>query len=153
LIIAGRGSLAAEIQRIARPPIEFLGEVSDTRLRELYRRCRALVFAGLEDFGMVLAEAQAAGRPVVCFGDGGAREAVLPGQTGVYFHEQSEAAILHAVAQAETTEWVPDEIRAHSLQFSRRRFADAINAILQSRAGVRPALDDSTPLACSKATS
>jgi glycosyltransferase involved in cell wall biosynthesis len=132
LVIAGRGSLAGELRRMARPPVEFLGEVSDAELRELYRCCRALVFAGCEDFGMVMVEAQACGRPVVCFGKGGAREAVLDGRTGLFFREQSTAAVVHAIEEFESRSWNPSLARAHSLHFSRDRFREGIGRIFSA---------------------
>jgi glycosyltransferase involved in cell wall biosynthesis len=136
LIVAGRGSLSREIRRLARAPVEFEGEVTDARLRDLYRGCRALVFAGLEDFGMVLAEAQACGRPVICFGEGGAREAVIPGLTGIHFEEQSEAALLRAVERFESVTWDSATIRANSLRFSCHRFRNAMAVLLQASAGL-----------------
>ena len=153
LIVAGRGSLANEIRRIARPPVEFEGEVSDTRLRELYRGCRALVFAGLEDFGMVLVEAQACGRPVICYGEGGAREAVIADCTGIHFAEQSESAILRAVERSETVAWDPEALRAHSLKFSCHHFRAAMAALLRARTGLQPhEPQDATSCALSEAT-
>jgi glycosyltransferase involved in cell wall biosynthesis len=149
--VAGRGSLSNEIRRIARPPVEFVGDVSDSRLRDLYRGCRGLVFAGLEDFGMVLVEAQACGRPVICYGEGGAREAVIAGRTGVYFGEQSEAAILRAITRFEALTWDPATIRAHSLKFSRHRFRDAMAALLHARAGLSPTRHGSTSRALTQA--
>jgi glycosyltransferase involved in cell wall biosynthesis len=131
LIVAGRGSLSRDLRRIVRSPVEFEGEVSDARLRELYRGCRALVFAGLEDFGMVLVEAQACGRPVICFGGGGAREAVVAGRTGLHFHEQSEAALLRAVERFESMSWDAGAIRAHSLKFSSERFRESMTSLLE----------------------
>jgi glycosyltransferase involved in cell wall biosynthesis len=151
LIVAGRGSLSNEIRRIVRPPVEFVGDVSDSLLRDLYRGCRGLVFAGLEDFGMVLVEAQACGRPVICYGEGGAREAVIAGRTGVYFGEQSEAAILRAITRFEALTWDPATIRAHSLKFSRHRFRDAMAALLHARAGLSPTHHGSTSRALAQA--
>src|SRR5262249_47677144 len=65
LLVAGKGTLERQLRRRARAPVEFLGEVSDEKLRELYQHCRALVFPGREDFGIVPVEAQACGRPVI----------------------------------------------------------------------------------------
>jgi glycosyltransferase involved in cell wall biosynthesis len=124
LLIAGTGSLADPLRRIARPPVEFLGWVSDSRLRELYQSCRALIFPGTEDFGMVPVEAQACGRPVICFAKGGATETVVDGITGVHFHEQSARAISAAVRRSESTSWDTAVIRRNSLRFSRQLFEE-----------------------------
>lgn len=122
LVIAGKGTLSAQIRKRARPPVEFVGDVSDERLRELYRGCRALIFPGREDFGIVPVEAQACGLPVICFAQGGAAETVIDGQTGVHFHEQTTEALIAAVARSEGLAWDGAAIRANSLRFSRQEF-------------------------------
>ena len=128
LLVAGGGTLERQLRARARPPVELLGAVSDERLRELYRGCRALIFPGREDFGMVPVEAQACGRPVICFGEGGALETVADGRTGIHFRPQTPAALAAAVAHSETIEWDHAAIRAHSLQFSRAQFRDKMKA-------------------------
>lgn len=128
LVIAGKGTLARQLRARAKPPIEFVGEVSDEKLRDLYRRCRALIFPGLEDFGMMPVEAQACGRPVVCYGAGGATESVIDGETGVHFRSQTSAALREAVERLESMSWNSARIRAHSLQFSRQRFQQELRS-------------------------
>jgi glycosyltransferase involved in cell wall biosynthesis len=125
LVVAGNGTMAEELKKIARPPVEFLGWVSDLHLRELYRHCRALIFPGLEDFGMVPVEAQACGAPVICFGQGGALETVQDGVTGVRFVRQSADDLLEAVERAERISWSPARIREMSLRFSADVFRNA----------------------------
>jgi len=132
LLIAGKGTLARQLRARVRPPVEFLGEVGDARLRELYRGCRALIFPGREDFGIVPVEAQACGRPVVCFGEGGATESVIDGLTGVHFRPQSTEALLGSVERLESLSWDPGEIRRHSLRFSRQCFRERILAFFRS---------------------
>ncbi len=132
LLVAGKGTLGKDLHTRARPPVEFLGEVSDERLRDLYRNCRALVFPGREDFGMVPVEAQACGRPVVCFGEGGATETVVDGCTGVHFRPQTAGSLLAAVEKLEAMEWDSRAIRQQSLSFSRHRFRDSINAFFRA---------------------
>ena len=80
--------------------MEFLGWQSDERVRELYRQCRAVLFPGEEDFGIVPLEAMASGKPVIAYGKGGVLETVIPlnpvvpidgaaSPTGVFFYEQT----------------------------------------------------------------
>ncbi len=130
LLIAGSGTLDRELRARARPPVEFLGAVSDEKLCDLYRRARALVFPGREDFGMVPVEAQACGRPVICYGAGGALESVVEGRTGVYFQAPTAPALWEAVERAENIDWDPDAIRRHSLSFSRPQFQARMKALL-----------------------
>ncbi len=122
LLVAGKGTLEPELRARARPPVEFLGEVSDEKLRELYRGCRALIFPAREDFGLVPVEAQACGRPVICFGEGGALETVIDGVTGIHFRPQTAEALAATVRRAESIPWDSGAIRRHSLQFSRQQF-------------------------------
>ena len=130
LLVAGKGTLERELRKRAGSPVEFLGEVNDERLRELYRHCRALIFPGLEDFGMVPVEAQACGRPVICYGAGGALETVIDGVTGVQFQPQTVEALRAAVERFENASWDSARIREHSLQFSPKRFQDEMRSFL-----------------------
>jgi len=99
LKIVGTGPLDEEARLRARLPPEasLLGRVDDAALRELYRDCRAVVMPGVEDFGIVPLEAMACGRPAVVFGEGGGPESVVPGETGVLFHEPTPHALRAAV--------------------------------------------------------
>ncbi len=83
LVVAGEGRSRAEVEALAGPRTTFVGRVDDDELRSLYRRCRALLMPGVEDFGIVPVEAQACGAPVVAVDAGGARDSVRPGETGV----------------------------------------------------------------------
>ena len=128
LKIAGAGTELAALRKLAAPNVEFLGRVPDEGVRELYRRCRFLVFPGEEDFGIVPLEAQACGKPVVAFGKGGLLETVVAGRTGAFFGEQTPEALQAAVAQAEKTEWDPAAIRAHAETFGEDRFLAGLRA-------------------------
>lgn len=99
LKIAGTGPLSEEARLRSRLPPEasLVGRVDDETLRELYRGCRAVVMAGVEDFGIVPLEAMACGRPAVAFAEGGGPESVTPGETGVLFHEPTAACLRAAV--------------------------------------------------------
>ena len=130
LVVVGTGTLEAELRAAASGNVQFTGRVSDGDLLGWYRRCRALVFPGIEDFGMVPVEAQACGRPVICCGRGGATESVMDGETGVHFRPQTVQALAAAVEQFEERSWDPEKIRRNSLRFSssvfRARMAEAV---------------------------
>ena len=109
---------------------EFLGRVDDRRLIELYARCRALVVPGVEEFGITMVEAHAAGRPVVAAAEGGALEIVADGVTGVLVRPRSVDALADALR---TTDWEGfDAVRlgASAERFSggqfRRHFITAV---------------------------
>jgi glycosyltransferase involved in cell wall biosynthesis len=136
LVVAGAGEELGRLRRQATNNIEFLGRVSDAELRQLYSRCRALVFPGIEDFGMIPVEAQAAGAPVIAFGAGGALETVIDGRTGLFFHEPTVAALQAALAQFEAMPpFDPDACRQQAAQFAPEYFKKAFaNVVLAAQA-------------------
>ncbi|MCX6616438.1 MAG: glycosyltransferase [Acidobacteria bacterium] len=125
LVVVGHGSQAGALRRLAGPRVEFAGWVSDESLRELYRSCRAVLFPGIEDFGIVPVEAQACGKPVLAYACGGALETVLPGRTGLLFAEQTEESLQAAVRGLDDFPFDANAARTNSLRFSRPRFESA----------------------------
>ena len=91
LVVIGNGKMRESLLRRSGNDrnIHFLGRVSDHDLRGVYSNARALLFPGIEDFGIVPVEAQAAGIPVIARDAGGALETVVAGETGVFFSEDS----------------------------------------------------------------
>lgn len=128
LKIAGVGTELEALKKLGAPNVEFLGRVPDEGVRELYRRCRFLVFPGEEDFGIVPLEAQACGKPVLAYGKGGLLETVGEGQTGVFFGEQTAEALAEAAARAAGIAWDAGVIRRHAEQFGEARFLDGMRA-------------------------
>jgi glycosyltransferase involved in cell wall biosynthesis len=98
LRIVGTGPEESRLRRLAPPEVEFLGRVSDEDLRDLYRRCRAVLMPGVEDFGIVPLEAMACGRPAIVYGEGGGLESVEDGRTGLVFTEPTARALREKVA-------------------------------------------------------
>jgi glycosyltransferase involved in cell wall biosynthesis len=117
LKIVGRGRQRSRLAALAGPNIEFLGPVSQDELRRLYSRCRALIWPEASDFGIAPVEVQASGRPVIAYAAGGALETVVGGKTGVFFHQQTPAALIAAVQSFETREFDPAVIRRHAEQY------------------------------------
>ena len=128
LKIAGSGSEEASLRALAAgaPNIEFAGHPDDAGIRRLYRRCRFLVFPGLEDFGIVPVEAQACGKPVIAYGEGGILDTVRDKRTGLFFGAQTPEALADAVERAAAMSWDPAEIRANAVRFAPERFLDGI---------------------------
>ena len=100
LHVIGKGPELSELRRIARENIRFTEYLDEAGLARAYREAKALVFAAEEDFGIIPLEVQAAGRPVICFGSGGALETVVSEgneRTGVFFSEPSVPAIVETI--------------------------------------------------------
>jgi glycosyltransferase involved in cell wall biosynthesis len=153
LKIVGEGPEEKRLKKIAGPKVEFLGEKPDRAVAELYAGCRALIFPGKEDFGIVPLEAQASGRPVVAYGAGGALETIVPlnpetfknseqtgrmadlngPPSGVFFYQQTPEALQQAVELFESNDDCFDsrELRSHAQKFSRERFKAQIRAFIQ----------------------
>jgi len=122
LVVIGDGPEKKKLESRAGPTVRLLGSQSDAAVVQAMQQCRAFVFAGEEDFGIVMAEAQACGKPVIAFGRGGAAEIVDPGETGLLFEEQSTECVIDALDRFERASFEPFAIRRSSLRFSRERF-------------------------------
>ena len=137
LVIVGTGPERGTLQKIAGPNVKFLGWQSDEQVRDWYAGCRALLFPGEEDFGIVPLETQACGKPVIAFGRGGALETVVEGETGLFFAEQTVDALAAAMAKLEKEHdrFVPSTIRAHAMKFDRTVFKQRIQEFVQQAMG------------------
>jgi glycosyltransferase involved in cell wall biosynthesis len=133
LVVIGGGEMLDEIRRLAGPTITVLGTQPFDVLKQHYARCRALIFPGEEDFGMVPVEAMASGRPVVAFGLGGATETVANGISGVFFAEQTVEAISSAVRSLAGIEIDSGKIAAHARQFGRDQFFQKMRTHIDQR--------------------
>ncbi len=123
LQIAGSGPLEAELKARAEgyDNIVFHGRLSDAELKKVMSRCRALLFPGYEDFGIVPVEAMAAGLPVIAFAAGGASETVKP-ECGMLFNEQSVDSLLEAMNSLDTNQCDPRSLIEHAAQYDRSIF-------------------------------
>ena len=133
LKIVGEGDHGAVLRKMARSNIEFVGAASDEKLAHYYSRCRALIFPGEEDFGIVPVEAMASGRPVIAFGVGGALETVIDGETGLFFNAQTSDALIEAVQRSEKMSFDSRKIREHARSFSKETFKANIKAFVEKK--------------------
>lgn len=138
LVVIGGGS-TQRLRKMAGPTVQFLGPVGDAELAGWLARCRALVFPGVEDFGIVPLEAMASGRPVIACGRGGALETVVPGLTGVLFEEQTVQGLIGAIERFEMIEARLDPciIRSQAERFGRPRFLSELRTFFQGHLGAR----------------
>jgi glycosyltransferase involved in cell wall biosynthesis len=132
LVIVGEGSARAELERQAPPNVDFVGSVDDAALRDLYRSAIALVHTGVEDFGIAMAEAQAAGTPVVARRAGGALDIVEDGVTGRLVDAEDADAWRDALRRVAETDFDRDAIAASAQRFAAARFRRQMQDIVHA---------------------
>ena len=140
LKVVGEGELKATLIKLSEnhPNIEILGRQPFEQIKRFYAECQALIFPGVEDFGIVPLEAMASGRPVIAYGAGGVLDSVIDGETGIFFHEQTVDALNQAVAAFEQGALTTSTraISEHASRFAIHRFEselkDCIDNFVQS---------------------
>jgi glycosyltransferase involved in cell wall biosynthesis len=130
LIVAGTGRDLDRLRRMAPPSTEFVGHVPEDRLPALFGRARALLFPGVEDFGMVPVEAQATGAPVIAYGVGGVLDSVIDGRTGVLYDDGSVDGLCRAMLRFESLSLEERELRSNAARFGPDQFAAAFEKLL-----------------------
>ncbi len=142
LVVVGEGPERARLERLAGPNTTLLARVDEAELAALFARCRALVHTGVDDFGMVMVEALAAGKPVIASAEGGALDIVREGETGLLIETPTATAVRAAIDRFVQSPGMfrPDALQKFARRFDRenfeRRFADAVeDARRRRRAG------------------
>jgi glycosyltransferase involved in cell wall biosynthesis len=145
LVVIGAGQDAARLAKLAGPTTQLLGWQPDAVIRQHLRECRALLFPGEEDFGIVPLEAQACGTPVIALAKGGATETVIGrgerrAPTGVFFAEQTVESLCAALTEFEqhAAEFDLHAARANAVRFNPRRFASELFGYLDEVCGRTP---------------
>jgi glycosyltransferase involved in cell wall biosynthesis len=130
LTIIGEGEEFKRLRAMAKANVRMLGYQPFDVVRDHYASCRALIFTGVEDFGIVPVEAMASGRPVIAFRGGGVLDTVVEGKTGMFFDEQSPEALNRALDAFERKEiqFSSVEIATHAQKFDRAVFRRQIGA-------------------------
>jgi glycosyltransferase involved in cell wall biosynthesis len=146
LVVIGKGRDEERLKRMAGPTIRFLGRLSDEEVIHYYRHCRAFLFPGDEDFGITPLEAQAAGRPVIAYGAGGALASVVNGVTGLFFREQTVESLVEVLATFNERNFDPDAIRNHALEFDTPRFQRRIMQFIEARLNAGQTKESSTSI-------
>lgn len=131
LVIIGAGPEEEKLKKLATSPlITFLRDLSDEELRRYYAQAKALIFPQVEDFGLVAAEAQACGTPVIAYGKGGGAEIVVDGVTGLHFAPQTPEALMDAIARFEGLSFRRSAIVANAKRFSRATFVKDVKRVI-----------------------
>lgn len=140
LKIVGTGPEEKHLREIAGPTVEFLGNVDDEKLIELYRGARATIFSALdEDFGIVPVESMAVGTPVIGLAQGGVMETVIDGKTGVLFSEPTAGCLVAAIKKFDRT-YRPDRSNKtyancikQAEKFSKERFVKEMRRFVEEK--------------------
>jgi glycosyltransferase involved in cell wall biosynthesis len=140
LVVIGSGSDRERLESLAGPTVEFLGRQPDSVVNQYASHCQALIFPGEEDFGMAPLEINAAGRPVVAYGAGGATETVIENVNGVLFRPQTTEALIQALERCESQTWNSAAIRRRAQRYDINVFQARL---LDFLCEVSPAVQDS----------
>ncbi len=132
LWIVGDGPGRGRLAEAAGPTVRFLGSVGQDELPRLYAGARFFVLPGEEDFGIAAVESQAAGRPVLAFGRGGALETVVDGETGVFFDQPTVESLLDGVSRIDQLQVDPIRIHEQARRFDGGRFAPELQRAIES---------------------
>jgi glycosyltransferase involved in cell wall biosynthesis len=124
LVVVGKGPERARLEKEAGSSVQILVDRTGEELRDLYRRCAALVQPGEEDFGIAAVEALACGAPVVALRRGGVLDIVEDGQTGVLVAEEGAAALAEGIARAAGITFDYTRLRERAGRFRRARFIE-----------------------------
>lgn len=133
LTVIGSGPDNARLRRLGEHSVTFLGQVSDEVVEEEFARAKALIFPGLDDFGITPVEAMAAGTPVVAYKAGGALDYIIEGQTGVFFDKPTIKSLAAALGKLEKMNVNHVWIKQFAANFSADHFRKAMTEFITSK--------------------
>jgi len=133
LKVVGSGPMLGKYEYVSNSNIEFLKELTDEELRRYYENCKALIFPGSEDFGLVMAEAQSFGKPVIAFKSGGAIDIIKEGITGEFFEEQTSESLIKALREFDFKRYNKADIMRHSERFSFEIFRSGFESFIKRK--------------------
>jgi glycosyltransferase involved in cell wall biosynthesis len=122
LKIIGTGAEMNRLKRMAGPTIKFLGNLTDKELVRYYSDCRALVFPGIEDFGLTVLEAQSFGKPIIAFKAGGALETIIEGKTGIFFDKPTVESLAKTIQKLSNLKINPEDCIEQARKFDFGQF-------------------------------
>lgn len=133
LVIFGDGPEREALEAMAKPHIRFVGRIDDAEKSRLLAEAKAFLHPQIEDLGITPVEAMAHGRPVIAYGKGGVTETVIPGETGLFFKEQTWASLMDAIFSFERMTWNREKIRARAEVFGKKNFQEKIQHYVEHR--------------------
>jgi glycosyltransferase involved in cell wall biosynthesis len=136
LVVVGDGPERPRLHKLARDNIKLLGYQPDPIVADLMNRAKGFVYMAVEDFGIAMVEAQAAGCPVIAYAKGGAVEIVRDGETGLLFHEQTAESMIDAVLRSQKRNLNSRAAHENAARFSSERFRDEFSAYMNKITGL-----------------
>ena len=135
LIMIGTGEEIEPARKKANGNIEIMGFQSNEVVKKMLANCKALIFPGIEDAGIIPVEAMASGRPVIAYNKGGLKDTIVDGQTGLLFYKQSPDALKAAVEKFETIQdsFDPEFISEQAKKYSKAIFMKNFKAIVDEQ--------------------
>ena len=134
LRVFGNGSEHERLVAMAGPTVEFhtdrTGDASDAAVTDALNNARGFIYAAEEDFGIVQAEALAAGAPVIALGRAGTKDIVEDGVSGVTFRDQTIESITHAIREAQSIDFLPGTLRRKAKRFEKSLFITKIRKVV-----------------------
>lgn len=128
LVVVGSGPDLERLRAMHGDRVRFTGRLGDDELVDVIARARAQIVPNVEEFGIAAVEAQAAGRPVVAAGAGGALETVVDGETGVLVEPDSVESLAEALRDVDFERFDPARARANAKRFSVEVFKERLRA-------------------------
>lgn len=132
LTVVGDGPDNTRLRTLAGPTIKFLGRISDNELERAFASSQALIFPGIDDFGITPIEAMAAGTPVIAYKAGGALDYVIPQKTGAFFAPQTTTALMDALRTFKYNDYISGDIKSHANSFNSVNFQKNLQSVLVS---------------------
>ncbi|MBJ7328870.1 MAG: glycosyltransferase [Solirubrobacteraceae bacterium] len=126
LTVIGKGPDLKRLRKLAGPTVTFTGRVGDAEVARILQRSRALVVTATEEFGIAAVEAQAAGRPVIALRDGGLRETIVEGETGVFYDAADPIELARVVREFDPSAIDPVACRESAMRFDRSQFEEGL---------------------------
>lgn len=130
LKVVGAGDISF-FKKMAGESVEIVGRVSDQELKNYYKNCTALIFPGIEDFGLVMVEAQSYGKPVIAYNAGGATEIVQNGKTGMFFDHQTVLSLTNALKNFDVSRYNKKDCIENAKRFSMSNFKNQLMKVIE----------------------
>lgn len=126
LVIAGSGPLEASLRKRAQGQVRLIVNPDQKQWVQLFQEAQALIFPGVEDFGITAIEAMAAGTPVIAYREGGALDFIEEGKTGCFFQEAHADSLAKILQDFDAKLYAPEYLQKYAQNYSKERFLNQI---------------------------